>query len=358
MAKKMRHGKKKSKKGLIISLILLVLIALGAYLLLNKEEVKKTVEKKIVKKLKIVDENSKSRPIAVMINNNHQAWPHAGLDDAYITYEIVAEGGITRLMALFKDQDTAKIGSVRSARPYYLDYALENDAIFVHYGWSDKAKSDIAALGIDNINGLTNSDVFWRDSSLKKAMEHTAFTNMEKIKEYAKEHDYLRDTNKDLLLKYSVDEIYLNEIDKENAQKADKVYIRYSNYTDTSYEYDEENKVYKRSMSGTPHTDAVTGDQYTVKNIIITPINNYAYDSYGRQELENIGSGEGYFITNGYALPITWEKESRESQTVYRYKNGKEIKVNDGNTYIQIQPKGEELKIEGNEPEETSEDAE
>ena len=111
-------------------------------------------------------------------------------------------------------------------------------------------------------------------------------------------------------------------------------------------------------MSGTPHTDAVTGDQYTVKNIIITPINNYAYDSYGRQELENIGSGEGYFITNGYALPITWEKESRESQTVYRYKNGKEIKVNDGNTYIQIQPKGEELKIEGNEPEETGEDAE
>ena len=69
------------------------------------------------------------------------AWPHAGLQDAYITYEILAEGGITRLMALFKDKDTAKIGSVRSARPYYLDYALENDAIYVHYGWSDQAKS-------------------------------------------------------------------------------------------------------------------------------------------------------------------------------------------------------------------------
>ena len=109
------------------------------------------------------------RPVAVMINNNHVAWPHAGLNDAYLAYEILAEGGITRIMALFKDKDTEKIGSVRSARPYYLDYALENDAIYVHYGWSDKAKSDISSLGVDNINGLTASSVFWRDSSLNKA---------------------------------------------------------------------------------------------------------------------------------------------------------------------------------------------
>ena len=68
-----------------------------------------------------------------------------------------------------------------------------------------------------------------------------------------------------------------------------------------------------------------------------------------------IGSGDGYFITNGYAVPITWEKESRSSQTVYRYKNGKEIKVNDGNTYIQIQPLGETLTIEGTEEEEEAE---
>ncbi len=350
---KARHGKRKSKKKKIFGLFLLlvlVLIGVGAYFFYTNKDVKKIVEEKIVKKLKIVDEDSKSRPIAVMINNNHQAWPHAGLDDAYITYEIIAEGGITRLMAIFKDQDTAKIGSVRSSRPYYLDYALENDAIYVHYGWSDDAKADISRLGVDNINGLTVASVFWRDKSLNKATEHTAFTSMEKIKDYAKEQGYMRDTNKDLLLKYSVDEININK--KEEAKKADKVYIRYSHYTDTSYEYDPEAKVYKRSMSGTAHVDAITGKQYTVKNIIVTPIKNYAYDSYGRQKLDNIGSGDGYFITNGYAVPITWEKESRSSQTIYRYKDGKEIKVNDGNTYIQIQPEGETLTIEGTEEEE------
>ena len=348
-----KHKKKKNKKKLgFILLILILLIGGGAYYVLNHKEVKEEIEKKIVKKLKIVDPDSKSRPIAVMINNNHQAWPHAGLQDSYINYEIIAEGGISRIMAVFKDKDTAKIGSVRSARPYYLDYALENDAIYVHYGWSDDAKKDINSLGVDNINGLTASSVFWRDTSLKKASEHTAFTSMEKIKDYAKENGYMRDTNKDLLLNYSVDEININK--KEEAQKADKIYIKYSYYTDTSYEYDKENKVYKRSMSGTAHVDAITGNQYTAKNIIIIPMKNYSYDSYGRQKLENIGSGEGYFITNGYAVPITWEKESRKDQTVYRYKNGKEIKVNDGNTWIQIQPEGETLKIEGVEEEDTS----
>lgn len=342
-----KRGRKKKSRWLIV-VLLLVLIAAGGYYVLNNPEVIKEAPKVIPneKKLKIVDENSKSRPIAVMINNNHEAWPQAGLQDAYITYEILAEGGITRMMAIFKDQDTTKIGSVRSARPYFLDYAMENDAIYVHYGWSDQARADITNLGIDNINGLTVSSVFWRDKTLHKATEHTVFTSMDRIKKYAEEQGYDRDTDKDLLLNYSVDEVSLKN--KKDAIPADKVYMKYSYYTDTSYEYDAENKVYLRSMSGEPHVDAVTKKQYTYKNIIITPIESRAYDSYGRLKLSNIGSGDGYYITDGYAVPIKWRKTSRSSQTVYTYLNGNEIKVNDGNTFIQITPVGEDIEITGN----------
>ena len=92
---------------------------------------------------------------------------HAGLQDAYLTYEIIVEGGLTRIMAIFKDQDTELIGPVRSARHYFLDYALENDAIYGHYGWSEFAKNDIDLLGVNNLNGITNAQsTYWRDRSV------------------------------------------------------------------------------------------------------------------------------------------------------------------------------------------------
>ena len=96
------------------------------------------------------------------------------------------------------------------------------------------------------------------------------------------------------------------------------------------------------------HTDYVTKEQYTFKNIITYQVDNYTLndgENKGRQELENIGSGTGYFISGGYAVPITWEKSSRSSQTKYYYESGEELIVNDGNTFIQIQPEGQKLEI-------------
>lgn len=333
----------KKKAFKICCILLLTVVLFGC----NKKETAETVNgetsNESEKKLQIVDLDSQSRPHAIMINNNHAAWPQSGLQDAYLVYEIIVEGGITRMMALYKDQETAKIGSIRSSRHYFLDYALENDAIYVHFGWSPQAQSDISSLKINNINGLYDNS-FWRDTTLNRAYEHTAFTNIEKLNATAKQKGYRTETNQDLLLNYSVDEINLNEMNESIV--ANNVSIKYSYYHTTSYEYDSENKVYKRSMSGVANTDLVTGKQYTVKNIITYKVTDVAYDNYTKlRDLKNIGSGEGYYITNGYAVPITWEKSSRSSQTVYKYKNGQEIDVNDGNTFIQIQPINQELVI-------------
>ena len=291
----------------------------------------------------IVDLNSDSRPIAVMINNHAQAVKnHAGLQDAYLTYEIIVEGGLTRLMALFKDQDTERIGSVRSSRHYYLDYALENDAIYTHFGWSDIAKQDISSLGINNINGLYDSG-FWRDRTLGVDYEHTAFTSISNLEDTIAKKGYRTTTDQDLLLNYQALPIKMQELD--SSQVANNIEIVYSQAQRTSYVYDPDTATYKRFVNGKEHTDAVTKEQYTAKNIITYQVANYTMDSAGHQNLNNIGSGNGYYISEGYAIPITWEKASRASQTVYRYLNGEELIVNDGNTFIQIQPKGQSLTI-------------
>ena len=345
----------KLRWGRIISvfLVFILLIGVGIYFLFfNKKEEKQLEEPDkqepvIEKKLQILDLESDTRPIAVMINNHKTAQPYqTGLNDAYLVYEIVVEGGITRMMAVFKDQDIATIGTVRSSRHYFLDYAQENDAIYTHFGWSEKAQQDINDLNIDNVNGLVDSG-FWRDQELRNngvPLEHTAYTNIENILKVADKRGYETTSTKDTLLNYSVDEIDLSTM--EGAIKADNVFIEYSSYQKNTFKYDSVNKVYNKYSNDTLRKDYVTGEAFKAKNIITYQVNNYSMDSYGRQEIDNIGSGKGYFISNGYAVPITWEKESPSSQTIYKFLDGKEITVNDGITYIQIQPKDKTLEIE------------
>lgn len=355
MAKK-RKVKKKKILGVFIFILFIVGVCFGTYMAVfnnkdNKIEKKGDdipAVKEEVKKIKIVDEDSNSRNIAVMYNNISTVWGYqSGLQDAYLVYEIIVEGGYTRLMAIFKDATTERIGSVRSSRPYYLDYALENDANYIHFGGSTQAYSDIKSLGINNIDGMTYAAGFWRDKTLGLASEHTAFTSMEKIQKGLEKYGYRTTTKVSLLLNYSVEEIDVSGM--SGAIKADSVYIDYSNSRSTTFEYDSSSKVYLRSQGTSKatykHTDYVTKQQYTAKNIITYQVPNYSVDNYGRQAINNIGGGSGYYITNGYAVPITWEKSSRASQTIYRYLNGQEIDVNDGNTYIQIQPKNRTLTI-------------
>ena len=354
----MKKRRRKLKPKVKIILLLLIVSIIGIIVLsLNltrqvkienkkedniKEEVKD--EEKKEEKLNIIDINSNSRNIAVMINNIKTVWDYqSGLNDAYIVYEMIVEGGYTRLMAIYKDKDTEKIGSVRSARPYFLDYALENDAIYVHFGGSDQALQEVKTLNIDNINFLYDSG-YYRDKSLKLATEHKAFTSIKSIKTQIEKKKYRNTTETEELLKYKTEEIDLST--KDNNQVANKVTIKFSESRTTTFEYDSNLKVYKRSQNNKEHIDYITKEQYTAKNIITYQVESRSIDSYGRQELKNIGSGNGYYITNGYIVPITWEKTSRNSKTVYIYMDGTILEVNDGNTHIEIQPKGRNITIE------------
>ena len=344
----------KLRWGRIIFALFILVVIIGVivyFVFFNKKEVEEE-EPGVVenpapieeKKLQILDLESDSRPIAVMINNHKTAQPlQTGLNDAYLVYEIVVEGGITRMLAVFKDADTEIIGTVRSSRHYFLDYAQENDAVYVHYGWSPQAEEDIYNLGINNINGMVDGSPFWRDTSLDVPTEHTVYTSIEDLEQSIENKRYRITSDEDTLLKYSIDEIDFSTY--EGAIKADEIEIEYSSYQTNNFIYDEVNKVYKKYSNGEERKDYVTGENFTAKNIITYQVSNYSMDAKGRQEIENIGKGEGYLISNGYAVPITWEKDAPSRQTVYKFLNGEEITVNDGNTYIQIQPKNKNIEI-------------
>ena len=294
------------------------------------------------KKVKIF--NGNDRPIAVMIDNHNQAWPQAGLNKAYLVYEAIVEGGETRLMALFKGVTVDKIGPVRSSRHYFLDYAMENDAIYAHFGWSPQAQSDITKYSIDNINVITESEsTFWRVKD--KAAPHNAVTSTEALLKAAKSKGYKTTSDKKSVLNYTTDEVNL-----EDGQGATSVTIPHSTLQTVKYEYDEQNQVYKRYARKKAQTDWDTGNSITTKNIIITFCDNYTLpdsEDKGRQGLKNTGTFDGYYITNGKAIKIKCIKEARNTQTKYQDLQGNEIKVNDGNTWINICPKNAKVLIDG-----------
>ena len=344
---KPKNNKKKIIIITVISVLGLLLLTGLFYFLLSmnddskkKEDVKiddaTTVEKK---DLTVYDVNSNRRSIAIMIDNNVGNNAHVGLQDAYLTYEIIVEGGLTRIMAIFKDVNTSVIGPVRSSRHYFLDYALESDAIYAHYGWSTYAENDIRSLGVNNINGLYDNG-YYRNYNI--AAPHNVFTSIEDLYNVAESKGYSTTSDNYELLNYTTDEVNFN--DTSDLLTANNISMTYSYSQVRNYTYDATNRYYLRYMNNSPHTDRDSGVQYHYKNIIIMKVNNSTLDSYGRQDLDTVGSGEGYYITNGYAVPITWSKDSRSGKTHYYY-SGNELVVSDGNTMIQVVPLNSSISI-------------
>ncbi len=337
-------------KILIAILVILVIIAgvVLAYKITKDKEnsvqpVANEEEEKIIaeveeKEVQIFKGND--RPIAVMIDNHNLAWPQAGLNQAYMVYEIIVEGGETRLMALFKGVDLEKIGPVRSARHYFIDYAMENDAIYVHFGQSPQAQTDIKRYSIDDINGISeDGTTFWRVKD--KYAPHNAVTSTENLLQSAKNKKYKTVSTQESVLNYVTDEVNLEE-----GQEATNITIPHSDLQVVEYVYDAENKVYKRFARDEAQTDWDSGEAITTKNIIITFCDNYTLtdsENKGRQGLKNIGTFDGYYITNGKAIKIQCEKTERDAQTVYKDMNGNEIQVNDGNTFVNICPTDAEV---------------
>ena len=347
----------KKSKGLRIAIIVFIILIVGAlaglaayviHLYADKNDGNSTNETfaNVAQEEIIQNKMFKGtdRPIAVMIDNNKLAMPHAGLSNAYMVYEAIVEGGESRLMALFKGVDLDKIGPVRSSRHYFLDYALENDAIYVHFGWSPQAEYDIPHLGVNNINGVEGQagKAFWRVKD--KSAPHNAVTSTAKIKEMAQQKGYRTTSDVSSVFEYAKKEV---ELDSETG--ADKITIPFSKSNIVKWEYDAETKRYTRYCKNTKEVEWDTKEPVTFKNIIIEFAKNTTLndgENKDRQTLDNIKTLDGYYITNGKAIKIKCSKASRASQTEYRDLDGKEIEVTDDNIFVEICPIDAKVSIE------------
>lgn len=289
---------------------------------------------------------SKARPIALMVDNdNESARPQIGLEDAYIVYEFIVEGGSTRFMALFKDNLPEKVGPVRSSRHYFLDYAMENDAIYAHAGWSPKAANDIKALGINNINGIMGDDGvnYWRDRTYDNTW-HNLYTSIKKLSDYARDKKgYRMETEEKPLIEYYTNDSQLTGTDTSS------VTVSYSPYYKVNLKFNPETTMYERYINSKPHTSQ-TGNILGFKNVVVYQVENFDLpdtENKGRQDIKNIGSGTGYYISNGVRQEIKWEKTERKGKTKFTYaSDGSELKINPGNTMIQVAPKTYDIVFE------------
>lgn len=271
------------------------------------------------------------RPFAVIIENHNKARPQAGLQEASIVYEILAEGGISRFLALFTEPGSEKIGPVRSARPYFALLAIAYDAVLAHCGYSRHTPEIFNNYNVEYIDERPNEAYFWR--SQDRQMPHNLYTNLEKLKEGAIAHNFWRE---------AVNVPSFNFVEEEalppGTPRVIKVNLPYSNYNNVFYEWDSVEKGYVRYNNGAPHIDVNTDKPITVKNIIIKYVTQEVISAEGHLKIDMVGEGKGLLIKNGKVEKISWKLEQPGKQTRFYVMGGGQIELVPGNTWIHYLP--------------------
>ncbi len=280
------------------------------------------------------------RPVAIMLNNLKQSLPQEGLCSGDIYYECAAEGGITRIMMLVSDyENLGTVGSIRSSRDYFVDFLANHDAIYVHAGGSDLAYAKIAWRGISNLDGVNmyTPSTFWRDSWRMTNMgyEHSMMTSGEGIVSGIEYKGYRTELDPNQVPLFN---FYDEETDnKIIGSPASHIHMQSTSIQTVDFVYNEETGEYLRyQYNGIAHVDGTTGEQLSVKNVIIlfTDISLIPGDTAGRLSVGTVGSGQGYYITNGKRKVVNWSRETKTSTLHLEYRNGDELILNSGKTFI------------------------
>lgn len=282
--------------------------------------------------IQVSKDKAERRPIGVMIENSTAARPQAGLDKADLIYETVAEGGITRMMAVYAcgGDDAKTIGPVRSARPYFVDWVEGLNAIYAHAGGSPEAFAQIEADNVLDIQNFGDGKYFIRHSD--RVSPHNLYTSYEGVVTLVKKNHYdLKATYEELKFK--------DDASPDQRGESQIVVVNFSSFPyQVKWVYNKSNNSYLRYIAGLADKDAISGKQLTAKTIVVEKIKQRSTGAanQNRLEMETIGSGEAIIFQDGKATIGTWEKKFEKDRTSYYDESGQEIELISGQIWIQV----------------------
>jgi len=322
-------------RRLFIPLCILAALAGGAYAYVVNHRVDGPLTG-----LSVTRDVAGRRPIAVILDNfSPDARPQSGLDRASLVFETLAEGGITRFMAVYLEQDAPMIGPVRSSRLYFNSWAAGIGVIFGHDGGNVDALQQLPTLStVYNEDANRVSGPYWRITS--RLAPHNEYTSTGRLRSYAETHGASSSASL-LSLPHKGDALF----SQRPSHFTLNIQFSSSDYNVT-WQYDPAGNDYLRSMGGSPHVDAATGQQLRAKNVIVmftteTP----AFDPFTPESihLKTEGSGQATVYEDGKAIPGTWSKTSVTSPPQWLDSSGNPIKLNRGNTWVEVVPTGNQV---------------
>lgn len=345
---KFERGKPKQLKGLLIVAFFVAILSVGGVIASKRYLGYSPPEKdqSTLKSNKSQDENkteqssldgtqvdpalAKRNPLAIVIENHPDARPQAGLSKASIVYEVITEGGITRFLAIFAASDSERVGPVRSARTFFVSWAEELGAYFVHAGGSANGLEQIRR---DNVLDLPHdSKNFWRERRPGIASEHTLYTSTIKLREQTIINKWTQEAN-------FTSWQFKTDLEKAKRLSGGKITLNFSSPSyKVVYDYDSDSNSYRRTLAGLPHKDDNTGSQLSPKNIVIQKVSRREVQSAGKAvgEIADISSGEAVIFQDGLKIDGRWEKTAAKRRTIFYDSTGAEIKFNPGQTFIEI----------------------
>jgi Protein of unknown function (DUF3048). len=274
------------------------------------------------------------RPVAIMINNIYDALPQRGISGADIIYEMVTEGGITRIMAVYTDYRTVPMtGPVRSARDQFIQLMMPLNAIYVHIGTSVYATEMLNYYSYQNIDGIyLGSTAFYFDTERAKSKdsEHCWYTNGELILSGMQQVNI--DSSGTLRPVFNfvppTDPLVIPE-----GGEARIVSFRFSGYIDAAFAYNEESGLYLKSEFNMPQVDDNVGIQLGFNNVFVLGTNvSFKPDDFCTDF--DFSSGTGYYFTGGRYVAIRWEKGDPLAPLVLTNLDGTPLQVNCGTSYV------------------------